>query len=58
MQKTKITHKQAIRQLNDLLEEAMTNNKNDPEEDIYIKDVIALEMAIKSMQLTGQIRRN
>ena len=54
MLKTKITHKQAISQLNDLLEEAMTNNKNDPEEDIYIKDVIALEMAIKSIK--GELR--
>jgi hypothetical protein len=54
MLKTKITHKQAIRQLQDLLDEAMANNKNDPDCDIYSKDIEALEMAIKSIK--GELR--
>ena len=54
MLKTKMTYKQIIMQLKELLDEAMTNNKNDPQEEIYKKDIEALEMAIKSIK--GELR--
>ena len=54
MLKTKMTYKQIILQLQDLLDEAITNNKNDPQEEIYKKDIEALEMAIKSIK--GELR--
>ena len=49
-----MTYKQIILQLQDLLDEAITNNKNDPQEEIYKKDIEALEMAIKSIK--GELR--